>query len=65
MKIKQIIALIIEGRRCSIHGKHPIVNVTHREIKIAACCKAFHAECVKQVSAILTGIDATQYWKVA
>jgi hypothetical protein len=65
MNIRKIIKIIIESKKCPVHSRNPTVDSTHTEIRITACCKTFHVECVEQVGAILTGIDTTRYWKVA
>ena len=65
VKVKQVIKIIIEQKKCPVHGIHPTVDASTKEIKIHACCDAFHIACNEQTNSILTGIDVSHYWKVA
>jgi transcription elongation factor Elf1 len=65
VKVKQVIKIIIEQKECPVHGIHPTVDTSTKEIKIHACCNAFNLACTEQVNSILTGIDVSNHWKVA
>jgi hypothetical protein len=65
MKVRQVIKIIIEQMECPVHAARPTVDTTTNEITISACCKAFQTVCTEHVSSILSGIDVSDYWKVA
>jgi len=65
MKVRQVIKIIIEQMECPVHAARPSVNTSAKEIKIRACCDAFQTVCTEHVSSILSGIDVSDYWKVA
>jgi hypothetical protein len=65
MKVRQVIKIIIEQKKCPVHDTRPIVDTATHEITISACCKAFHLACTEHANSILNGIDVSDYWKVA
>jgi hypothetical protein len=64
MEVKQVIKSIIEDKKCPVHGGHPIIGTSRKEIQITTCCRAFHDMCSEQVQSILTGIDRADNWHV-
>lgn len=65
VQVKQVIKTIIEQKRCPQHGERPAVDTSAREIRVHACCTAFHIACAGHINSLLTAIDVSSYWKVA
>lgn len=65
VKVRQVIKTIIEQKRCPQHGERPAVDTSAREIRVRACCAAFHGDCSQHINSLLTAIDVSSYWKVA
>lgn len=65
MRVREVVKIIIEKKKCPVHAIGPTVDARTREISITACCKAFQIACTGHANSILSVIDVSDCWKVA
>lgn len=65
MRVREVVKIIIEKKKCPVHAVGPTVDVRTREIAISACCKTFRIACTEHATSILSVIDVADFWKVA
>jgi bifunctional pyridoxal-dependent enzyme with beta-cystathionase and maltose regulon repressor activities len=65
MKVREVVKIIIEKKKCPVHAVGPTVDARTREISVTACCKAFQIACTEHANTILSVIDVSDFWKVA